>query len=265
MEPYFKTTIEVEDLSKDDILILQKRLKRNDIILKIFKYTLLMAITSLVLLFLPFKYNEKIDFFIAEYYFEIGGLLFFIVILILCFGIEIIYYRFIIEQALKNNYVVVCTGVLTEIWFKGGAGVRGSSLISIGSRQFSIAGPSTRKLKVGTCIQYRFFGTHIKSYCVSVKRYNQIMYDHQYIFQIEEKDLELSLDSLMMYTMLDEIVNYQMYQVKMGKRDGLRGILLAIACKILNPFYKVEYDKEQGNTVKKPDLSEYKSKLNKKE
>ena len=64
MKPYFKTTIEMEELSRDDIAILQKRLGKYNIVLKIFKYIFLIEIASLVFLFLPSKYNENIDFYL---------------------------------------------------------------------------------------------------------------------------------------------------------------------------------------------------------
>jgi|GEM_PF-4601742 len=261
MEPYFKTTIEVEDLSNDDILILQKNLKIYNLVIKIVKYVLLIVIVLFVFLFLSYKYNNEysknIDFFMVGYNAEITIFLFFITIFGLIFGMVCTYLRFVFEQALKNNYVVVCTGVLTREYFFNGFH------ILIGTIRLAVEGYVKKALKVGTCVQCRFFGTTTKSYCISMKRYNEVMYNPEHILQVEDKDLELDLDILMMYAMLEEIVNYQMFQVKMGKKDGIKGILLAIVCRMMNPFYMVEYDKEQGNTVKKPDLSDFKNKLNK--
>ena len=259
MKPYFKTTIRMEDLSKDDISILQKDLGRFNLLFKIIKYILLIAVVLFAFLFLPFTYNKNIDSFVAEYYFAIGCSLSFIVLLTSIAGMFFIYHKFVVEQALNNNYVVVCTGVLTRSYFLN------EFHIFIGSVHLSLDGNVKKKaLKVGTCIQCRFVGTHTAYHCISMKRYDQIMYDPEHILQVERRDLELDMDILMMYSMLEEIVNYQMFQVEAGKKNGIKGILLAAVCRFWNPFYKVEYVKGQGKTVKIPDLSDYKNKLNKK-
>jgi hypothetical protein len=71
------------------------------------------------------------------------------------------------------------------------------------------------------------------------------MYDLRSYSQVEEdSDSDIMEDTLIMMTMLEEIVNYQMLQVKMGKKDGIKGILLAISCRFINPFYRVKYDKD---------------------
>ena len=257
MKPYFKTTMEIEELSKDDILILEKWFRGYNLIIKIVKYILLVVTILFVFLFLPSTYNVSLDIFIAKYYFEVGSLLFFIAFLASIFGMVCIYFRFIIDQALKNNYVAVCTGVITEEYF-----IRGFTIF-IGTIRLSIEGNIKKKLlKIGTCVQCRFVETHSKSYCISIKRHDQIMYDPEHILQVEEKDLDLDTDIWMKFAMLEEIVNSQMLQIKMGKKNGIKGILLAIILKVMNPLYKVKYDKGEDDNATMPD---FKGKLNNEE
>ena len=304
MEEYFKTTIEMEELSRDDRLILQKRLRIHNLVLKIFKYILLIEIALLVFLFLPSKYHENIDFGIKV------AIAMFSIIITVCIlvvgGMHFIYYRFVVEQALKSNYVVVCTGVLTEKNFDRGLQINIVNVF-IWTMAVSLLCSLIKILKIGTCIQCRYIGTHTHlDYCISIKRYNQTMYDPEYILKVEQRKSGIEYDhifsglneileaaeknesydqkkfnqlideverigpekifqvvgessndlikKLNIRKLVDEIVNYQMYQVQVGKKDGIKGILVAIVCKLMNPLYKIKYDNEQAKIVTMPDF-----------
>ena len=241
MKPYFKTTLEVEDLSNDDIAILQKRLRNYNIALKISKYIFLIMTVLFVFLYLRLpKYNKNLYLIIQDYFLDIVLWLLMTITIVLI--IVLIYYTFFIEQALKDNYVVVCTGVLTNVYFMKEKGL----CVWIGPVLIVLSGGKlpNRIKKLGTCIQCRFIGTHMNEYyCISVERHENTMYDPEYISQVEKDSYELMQNNLIMMEMLEEIVNYQMLQVKMGKKDGIKGVLLMISCRIMSPFYRVKFDK----------------------
>ena len=238
MEEFFATTINIEKLSKDDVKLLKKRLKIFNTCLKFFYSVLLIAAASIFLIVVFHTKIENINSIIDKYNIFLELYLFyFFSALIFVFTPFLLLYIFFLEQILKGNYVVVCTGVVTNIHSSGS--IAGGSYIYIGPLTLILNRWLPSEIKIGTCIQYRY---SVRDYCISIKRYNKIMYDPEKIYKIEEENLpRLSAELLATSAIIKEMLRWEKLEAEKVRKQGIKGRLISFLWKIHYFLYKGVY------------------------
>ena len=234
MKDFFETKMGVEELSKDDIEILKRRLRRTNICLRLFYVILSIAIISALFIVIYhtkigniYSIVDKYNIFIELYIFYILS------VVILAYTPFLILHIFFLELMLKGNSVIVCTGVMTDITWNGG-GANGWHIYIWPLRlKILLSRWNVKKLKMGTCVQYRYtLVLNLIPYCISIRRYNNIMYDLVRVYDMKGEDFpSLGTELLAVTAKIKEMHNWEKSEVEKIKKIGIKGRINALLWK----------------------------------
>lgn len=181
IKKYFAAKSNRTKITDEDIKILNKRVKTYKIVLY---FLILFFCFSLINVITYDNITTDKMFIWNSLNCMTSGMLFF------CFIPVTIYLRHQAKKILKSKHVNVVIGVLEEVDY---AGRSRAPYFRIGGSPYKVAIWHTWRFKPGMCLEIRY----VRDYFISIKRYNDKMYDVEQIVERDKEEWEafkLSLD-----------------------------------------------------------------------